>query len=433
MDKFLDKINKIVPVKWQWILNHEGFRRYFKNTGWMFFGQMFSLFVSFFIGAWLARYLGPENYGVLNYAISFSGIFGFLGFLVADNILSKELIKNTEKSNLLLGTSFVLKVLGGFIAFILTLITAFIFESNSLIKLLILIYSFTFVFPAFNIISVFFYSKVQAKKIVKSQLLTMFISSILKVLVILCGMNIIWVMIVYVLDGVWYIVCLILLYRSNGLKFKKWSFDKNLSKSLLKDSFYVMLSSAALFIYLKVDQVIIGKLLDNSSVGLYAVAVKLSEIWYFIPGIISTSLFPAIINAKEIGEKVYRNRLKFFYFLLGGLSLLIAIPISIFAKPIILFMFGSGYANAASILQIYIWSGVGIFLSTGTNQYMVAEGMLKSIFILNLFGMILNIVLNFILIPLIGLNGSALASLISYCFIPLFVFSFNNFLKKIIK
>lgn len=430
IDAGLDKINKFVPEKWRWVLEHSGFRKYFKNTGWMFFGQMFSLLVSFFIGAWIARYLGPSNYGVLSYALSFGGILGFFVYLTADNILSRELIKYPERRDSLLGTSFILRLAGGFIALILTVVAAFIFEGNVLTRSLILIYSFSFLLPAFGVVGIYFQANVLAKKTVKAQMVAMIISSILKIAVIIFGFGVFWIMVVYVLDSLWSSATLWLVYHQNGFRLRAWSFDKGLARSLFKDSVFLMLSIAVGFIFIKIDQVIIGNIMSKKEVGLYAVAVKISEIWNFIPAIICTSLFPAIVNAKIKGERFYYSRLRSLYWLLGSLATLLAIPITTFSAPIIVFLFGDSYLVAAPILQVYIWSGIGLFLYIGVNQYMAAENMVKTAFFLSLLVVVTNVVLNLVLIPVYGLIGAALASVISYLIMPLIIFFFGNILKK---
>jgi O-antigen/teichoic acid export membrane protein len=144
----------------RWIFSHGGFRRYFANTGWMFFGQMFSLLISFFIGAWLARYLGPQNFGVLSFSMSFAGLFSFLASMGIDGILNRELVKFPEKESELMGTSLGLKLIGGSAAFLLSISSAFIFEQDSFIRLLIILFSFTFILQATSVISTFFQANV---------------------------------------------------------------------------------------------------------------------------------------------------------------------------------------------------------------------------------------------------------------------------------
>jgi len=419
LDKIFQKLERYVPAKYRWILNHDGFKRYFANTGWMFAGQMFSLLISFFIGAWLARYLGPENYGVLSYAVAFVGLFGFIASLGVDGILNRELVKYPEKRDELLGTTFRLKLIGGTIALVLCIISAFIFKTTSLIRLLIILFSFTFILQAINVISTYFQAEVKSKNNVKALFIATIISSLLKVAVILLDKGVIWIVIVYVLDFVWQGIWFARAYNQFGLKIRNWKFNKELSKKILKNSWPLMLSSAAVLIYLRIDQVMIGAMMGNYEVGLYAAAVKLVEVWYFVPGIICASLFPAIINAKKTSVEMYRRRLNNLYILMAAISILMAIPITILAKPIIYILFGNGYLESVNILRIYIWSSVGLFLSIAVSQYLMSENSVKTIFWLNFLAMLTNIILNLIFIPAFGLLGAAWATLISYFIVPL--------------
>ena len=393
MSEAYKKFKKIIVEKVSYLWSHYGFRRYLKNTGWMFLGQMFSLLVAFFIGAWLARYLGPNNFGVLNYALSFGGIFAFIATLGVDGILSREFVKHPNKVEELLGTGFGLKLMGAGIAFASTAVSVLLFESNNLIRFLVLIFSLSFILQTLNILSTFFQAKVEAKQSIKAQLVATLVSSVLKVLAILMGLGVIWIMPIYVLDSLWSGVALLLIYKKSGLSIRKWHFNASLARVIIKDSWLLMFASAAWYFYMKVDQVIIGHLMGISEVGIYAAAVKLAEIWYFVPGIICTSLFPAIVNSKLVNKELYHGRLKKLYLFLVSLAIIIAVPISILAKFVIIILFGNAYLAAVPVLQIYIWSGVGLFLSAGVNQYLLAENMVRTIFTVYLISMITNIVL----------------------------------------
>lgn len=425
-EKIFNIIKRITPEKWHWALEHEGYKRYFANMSWMFLGQMFSLLVSFFIGAWVARYLGPENYGVLSYSIAFVGIFGFISTLGVDGILSRELVNTPEKRDELLGTAFRLKLFGGAIALFLSVASVLIFQTDPLVKILVSLFSFSFILQSIGIIGSYFNAEVKSKYNVKATLVATLVSSILKVVVILSGKGVIYLVVVFVLDALWQGIGLIRAYNNFGLRIKNWIFNKDLARKILKNSWPLMLASAAGFIALRVDQVMIGSILGNHEVGIYAVGVKLVEVWYFIPGIISTALFPAIINAKKTGLDLYKKRLKNFYILMVLLPIAMAIPITLLAKPIISIIFGVGYLEAIPVLKIYIWSSVGLFLGSAIGSYLMAENKVKTIFILNLITMLLNITLNFILIPKFGIIGSAWATLVSYGVSPMYLLIINN-------
>lgn len=416
-----ETISKI-KEKWQ----HAGFQKYLKNTGWMFLGQSTTL-ISLAVNIWLARYLGPGNFGILSYVMSFVGIFSFLAGLGIYNILIRDLVKYPGKRDEVLGTAFWLLVISGIITIILVIISSFIFESSPLIRALIILYSSVFLFAPTNVISYYFQSTVQAKKNALVQVVGVITVTLIKAYFIFSGKGIIWLTGTFVLDYILGTILYLSIYRQAGLHIRQWSFNKVLAKEFLKSSWFLMLSSAASYLLVRIDQVMIKQYLGEISVGIYAVAARLSEIWYFIPGIICASLFPAIINAKITSKEIYLNRLRKLYLLLGGLAVLVAVPITILAPQIIELLFGSQYMSSVPILQIYVWSGVGLFLSVAITQYLTTENYLKIIFYYNLLAVVINIILNIILIPKIGLTGAAWATLISYSILPIAFFISKKF------
>ncbi|MCX6797687.1 MAG: flippase, partial [Candidatus Falkowbacteria bacterium] len=226
---------------------------------------------------------------------------------------------------------------------------------------------------------------------------------------------------------VWLVLGFLISYRASNLRIKAWSFNKNLAKEMLASSWLLMLSAAASYIYLKIDQVMIGAYLGVREVGLYAAGVKFVEVWYFIPAMICASLFPAIINARKANNlAMYRSRLRNLYWLLAIIAVLIALPLTFLAAWAINLLFGAAYLGAVEILQIYVWSGVGLFIGWGINQYFLSANRLRAIFCFNLFSMLLNIGLNLIFIPRFGLNGAAWATLISYSVGPLVVWAIGT-------
>ncbi|MCF6276322.1 MAG: flippase [Candidatus Magasanikbacteria bacterium] len=425
------KLNNIVPEKWKWVLEHVGFKKYFKNTSWMFFGQMFRMGIAFFMGAWIARYLGPKNYGILNYSFAFVGLFTFITTLGISNILSRDLVKYPEKRNKLMGTSFIIQTLGGLLAFVLVVISVVIFEQSIFNRILIILYASNFLWGAFGIISIFFQSTVQAEKNVKISMIGMFASLILKVLFIIFGLNLIWLILIFIFESLINVILSVVIYRKSGHFFVDWKFDMQYAKKLLSSGWMLMLAAAASYIFTRVDQVMVRNFLDESSVGLYASAVRLVEIWYFVPGIICSSLFPAIVNAYKNNKVQYYNRLKKLYILLAVSAILIAIPLTFFASFIINLLFGNAYQEAVGILKIYVWSGVGLFVLWGIQQHLLIGNRLSTIFYIYLVLMILNISLNFIFIPYFGLLGAAWATFISYSLGPFIaLILFKNNLKK---
>jgi len=391
-------------------LRHQGFLRYFKNTGWMFFGRLFTLVFSFFVGVYIARYLGPEKYGILNYVMSFVLIFSFIPAFGIDSILMKELVKHPEKKDQLLGTGFTVKVVGGLLAIVVVLAASFIVKNGLIINLLVFFYSFTFVFQAFNVLDTWFSSQVLSKKSVLSQMLATLGSSTLKLIFIFLHFSVYWILLAFVSEGVVLAIGLVLFYKKAKLSFSTWNFDKNYCASLLKISWPLMLSTLFGVIFLRIDQVMLKFYLGAVSVGIYSAAAKLSEVMYFVPGLIVASLLPAIVNARTIHINLFESRLKKLYLMMFLISFFISVVMYILSDYLVVRIFGHAYASSSAILKIYIWSLIPIFLGNVVNQYLIVENYTKIALFLSIASAVINVVLNLLLIPKYGMIGAAWAT-----------------------
>lgn len=421
---------KIIPKKWYVFLDSSGFRRYFVNTGWLFFGKMFALCISFFVGVYIARYLGPANYGLLSYVTSFVGLFAFLSSFGVDNIVGREIIKDHDKKDEILGTAFYIKIIGSILAIIAVFFVSLYITKDIFTLLLIWLFSLNFIPQAFNIIEIYFQSQVLSKKVVTAQVIANTISTILKILVIILGEGIFWLMIIYVVETSIYSFILLFSFRKFGNHIRKWRFNMNMAKNLLKDSWPLMLAAIAISIYMKIDQVMIKNMIGNEQAGIYAVAVKLSEVWYFIPVLLCASLSPAIMNSFKVSKEFFENRMKKLYFLMFWLSFVIASVTTVFAYPIVKILFGVPYLGAVTTLQIYVWAGVSVSLGLAVGQYLLVNNFTKISFYKTLLGAIINVLLNIVLIPKMGISGAAIATSISYLISVFGVFMFKKTRKE---
>jgi O-antigen/teichoic acid export membrane protein len=428
VDYLFLKFKKIVPQKWGWILEHGGFKRYFKNTGWMFMGQVVNTIVAFFVGAYMARYLGPSNFGLLSFVVGFVGLFSFLVGFGIDGVLNRELVKFPDKKEQLIGNGFWIKLFGAFLAFSVVNCFAYFLRNDSFTRMLIFLFSFTFLFQPFGVIGIFFQSQVLAKKNVIVQIIVALMTSFLKVVFILLKLDIVWFVGVFVVDVFFNTVVFLIMYYYNNFHIV-WKIDWGLIKVLFRDSWPLMFITVATMIYMKIDQTMLKYMLDNEAVGIYSVAVRLSEFWYFLPNMICASVFPAIINAKRRGDDFYKKRLVALYRLMIFLAIGIAIPAVFLAKFIVLFLFGEVYLGATVPLQIYVCAGLPVFLMTAVAQYLVVENYTKIFFVATLLGAVANIVINIFFIPKYGIVGASFATLISY-FVPLLVVSFSLPIRK---
>lgn len=410
---------------------HAGFQKYFQNLGWMFFGRLTSMVVSFIATIFIARQLGPSNYGELSYALSFVSIFSFIAVLGIDQVLYRDLINYPEKRNQYMGSAFALRLGASIIAVVLCIVFAIILSPRDISMFLIFLLSLGFVFNTFQIINYEFQAGVQSKFPSILSIYVAIILNILKILVIFFGKGVIYLAIVFLLESVFYAVGYLYYRKKQFGPLAQWSFDKEIAKKILSDSWPLIFASAFALIYARIDQVMIKNMMNAESVGLYDAAVRLSEVWYFIPSIIASSLFPAIINAKKTSEHFYHARIRKLAILLITFSLLIALPVSYFAGFIINIIFGPLFAGAVVILQIYIWSNIATSLNSVVNLYLVAENFKKMLLFSTFAGMVTNVILNLYLIPIYGTAGAAIATLISYSIPCLSVFLIPN-ARKII-
>jgi O-antigen/teichoic acid export membrane protein len=390
------------------------FRKYFANTGWLFFERILRMVIALFVGVYVARYLGPSNYGLLSYAGSFVGLFSAIATVGLDKIVVRDLVNDKEKRDELLGTAFALKIVG-FILLLGLLAVAVRFTTNdSFTNLLILIIVSATFFQSFNVIDFYFQSRVLSKYVVHAQIISGILAAIIKLLLIYLRIELIYFAAVMVVESVILATGLITVYVKQKQNIFNWRIKFDLAKRLLRDSWPLILSGVAVSIYMRIDQVMIKEMIDTCAVGNYAVAVRLSEAWYFIPMAITSSVFPAIINAKKVSEKLYYGRLQKLYALMTWLAIGIALPTTFLADDIIRLLFGVQYQDAAGVLVIYIWAGVFVFLGVASSQYLIAENYTRISFFRTFIGAIVNVILNIILIPKYGINGAAMATLISY-------------------
>lgn len=412
------------------ITEEKGFSRYLKNTTWLFAEKGFRLAASLVVGVWVARYLGPERYGILNYALSFVGLFLTLATLGLDGIVIREIIDQPERKDRLVGTAFWMK-LAGAIVVLAILFGAVQLSGNTFEeRFLIFCIGASVLFQSFNVIDFEFQSKVLSKYVVKASLASLVVSAAGKVLLILLEAPLIYFGVVLLAEAVVLALGLIYYYLKHGQRLRFWQFDRELALSLFRDSWPLILSGIVITLYMKIDQIMIKEMLDNDAVGQYAAAVRLSEIWYFIPIVIANSLFPSIVNSKKIGEGLYYGRLQKLYSLMVLIAVAIAVPITMGGGWIVALLYGTAYDETAAVLKIHIWSAVFIFLLHASGKWLINENLTQNAFYRNLAGAVLNIALNFYLIPTMGIVGSAVATLISYATAGFLYDLFDKKLRK---
>jgi len=398
------------------IFQRAGFKKYFLNVSWLLTEKIVRAVVTMTIGIYVIRYLGPSNYGLLSYATSFVTLFSFFPKLGLDHIVVKHLASESFRRDVFLGSAFVLKFLGAIAAiFIIYVINLFI-PNEKITPFLTIIIASSFIFQSFNVIDLYFRAHTRSKYVVFAQLIQLGISSTIKILFVVFKASLVWFAFLCVFDSLIVAFGLIVFYKNERLFLTRWQFDFKISKSLLKASSPLIFSYLMVSIYMRIDQILIKWILDNQSVGYYAVAVNLCEAWNVIPVTIYHSVFPALIKSKMLNEKSYYADLQKLYDLMMILSLAVVLFTILFGKKIIYLFFGQDFMPAVPVIIIYAWSCIFSFLGIASDGWFIAENFQKNIFYRTVLGMIINIVLNIIFIKRFGIVGAAFATTISYCF-----------------
>ena len=400
--------------------NNQGFMKYFKNTSWLFGEKILRMVVGLFVGIWVARYLGPEQFGLFSYSQSFVGLFTVIATLGLNGIVVRELIKDETKRDALIGTAFWLKFFGAFSVLLILAIAVNFTSNDTYTNTLVFIIASATIFQSFNVIDFYFQSKVMSKYVVYSNFISLFISSLIKIILILNEAPLIAFAWVILFDSFILTMGFIYFYIKNNLSLKRWKFDKKVAVSLLNDSWPLILSGAVLMIQARIDQVMIKEMIGSIEVGYYSVAMRLIESVAFVTMILKSSLYPSIQNAKNHSVKLYQDRLLNFYRLNFLLFLVIAIPIFVFAEQIIILLFGMEYQSAGVLLSLMSIRLLFANMGVARGVFILSENLIKFSMVTMICGTVVNILLNYLWILDYGAKGAIVASIVSF-FVTIFL------------
>lgn len=390
-------------------------QRAIDNTGWLFADKVIRMGLGLLVGIWIARYLGPAQFGLLSFAGSFATLFSAVALLGLESIIVRELVRNPASHNDILGTTFFLRLLSGGISFAASLLTIVIVRPEEpTTHLLVALAGGMLIFQAVDVIDLWFQSEVKSRYVVMAKNSAFLCSAAIKVVLILTKASLAAFAVVNALELALGAVGLTIVYRLNGQFISRWRVRVATVRQLLTESFPLVLSGIVFMVYLRIDQVMLGQMVGDKEVGIYAAAVRVAEIWYFIPTAVVSSVFPNIIKARESDENEFYRRLQRLYNLMAFMGYFIAIPLTFGAGLIINLLFGPQYAAAGPMLALLVWAGLFANLAVARNAYLFAMNWSRLLFFVVCLGALANVGLNLLLIPRLGGMGAVIASCVSY-------------------
>lgn len=412
------------------ILNHNGLKKYLQNTSWLLLEKAIRMIVGFLVMAWTAKYLGPEDFGIFNYVQGYVLLFSGLATLGLDTILIRELVHNPKNANEFLGTVFILKLIGSIAAFIAILSIVNFQSESSEVKLFIYLIAFSNIFLAFNVIDGFYQSKVLSKYIVFVNTFGFLLSSIIKVYFIYTDATLIFFIYILVFDKIILSAGYLYMYTNENYSIKSWRFQSNIARDFIKDSWPIIFSTTVLMIQARIDQVMIKEFLGAKEVGYYSTALMFLEAFGFLAIILKQSITPALINAKKVTLELYEERLINVYRISFIFFLLTAGTLILISKYVVLAFFGNEYTPVIGLLSIYSIRLFFTYMGVARSIYILVENLFKYSLFSMAIGAAINVLLNYILIPVYGTIGAIMATIISFAVTVFIIDAFYGQTKR---
>ncbi len=383
-----------------------------KNASWLIVGKIAQMLISLVVGLFTARYLGPSNYGLINYATAYTAFFMAFCTLGINSVLVKEFIDNPDDEGKIIGTSLVLRGISSFLSAAMIICLVGILDADESTTILVTaLCSLGLIFNIFETFHYWFQSKLKSKVTALVTLVAYIMTAMYKVVLLCLGKSVEWFAFSTSLDYICVGVLLFVCYKKYGGR--KLSFSTETGKRILRKSVYFILPSLMVSIYGYADKFMLKHMLSEADVGYYAMATALCGMWCFVLSAIIDSVYPSIMEAHKKDRLLYEKRNRQLYAIVFYVSIAVSLMFCLFGKWAVLILYGKAYLPAVAPLRVITWFTAFSYLGVARNAWIVCENKgkyLKYIYALAALG---NVALNLVFIPLWGAVGAALASLLT--------------------
>lgn len=393
--------------------------RFIANTSWILFERIFQMVISLVVGMLTARYLGPSNYGTINYVAAFIAFATPVCSLGLEGLLVKRFVDTPERTNTIIGTAiameFIVGIISSFVICVIVCLSNFGDETKVWVAFL---ESLRLLFKSTEVIEYWYQSRLQSRTSSIIKMIGYIGMSLYRIILLVMGKSVIWFAFATSLDML--IIAILYLWSYAKNSNQKLRIDFSYGFSMLHESYHFILSGLMVVLYSQMDKIMIQHMLSDSAVGLYSASNTICNLWFFIPGALITSAQPIIMRQKQIDEGRYYLRLKQLYASVFWLGIFVGAVVSLCSNQIISILYGKDYIGAVGSLIIGIWYGTFAQLGNARGIWILCEEKQKYSKYYIFLGAIMNLVLNWLLIPLAGINGAAFATLITQVFVCVF-------------
>lgn len=391
-------------------------KRVIANMSWLMGGKIVNMILSFFVSLATARYLGPSNFGSINYVAAYVSFFSSIASLGLSVIVIKEVSSGEEDDNKVIWTGILMRFLTAVASTIAVVAFFAIAKRNDpLLVPIAALESIAILASAFDTFMYWFQGKLLGKYVSIAGVIAYLAMSLYRLYLLANGADILWFAFATSVDTLVLALVLFIFYvKENGFR---PVISLPLGKKLLKQSYHYLISGLIAILYSKIDQIMLGDMLDKASVGLYSAALTIAGLWGMIPSAFIQSVSPILYKNAQTDRGMFLKRLKQSYAGIWFLNVCWSLAISLFSYWVVLLLYGAEYMGARKALIIVVWySGISS-LGSLTQVYLATENKNKYINYFALAGLVTDVVLNALLIPHFGITGAAVATLATYCVI----------------
>jgi polysaccharide transporter, PST family len=416
------------------VRQRKGITESLSNIGWLSGDRFIRMFGAVVVGVLVARYLGPTRFGLLNYGMAIYGLFNIISNLGLDSLIVRDIALDENGEPRILGTAFVLKAAASVVTTIAAIIAAWLLDPHDKVLIIIVaLLSFASISQALDVIDYFFQAQVRSRYTVVPRTIAFVAASLARLAAVFLHADLMvfaWIAALEILAGE---IGLGISYIRFRRLVPRWNWHLDHAKTLLTESWPLLISSVMVMVYLRTDQILLGKLGSMAAVGNYTAATRLSEVWYAIPVIVASSVMPRLLKSRDQHPERYYARLQTFYQTMIQVSLVITGFTLLLGPLMIRILYGTRYSSAASVLNIHIWTGIFVSVGCIGGQQYIHEKITSVIMKRTVLGAIVNVILNLLLIPHWGGVGSAMATLVAQSLATYFGDAFSANTRHIFK
>ena len=386
-------------------------KKVISNSIWIIICRIIKVFLAALVSVFTARLLGASDFGLINYAASLVSFISPLVLLGFNSILVKELLNDSDEG-LTLGTAIISCMCCAIIGIATSSAISWVLSPNDLVSVRVVsIYSIMLLFHATEMIQYWFQAKYRSKTVAIVGLVAYFAVSVYKVLLLFLRVSIYWFALSNALDYLLISVVLVYIYFKDGNPPLRFSNRKR--KQMMRYSVYYAISAFMVNVFTHVDSLMIKTILGNVSNGIYAVAITSAGMFTFVFVAILEAMRPYILKGKQISEQVFERRLKVLYAIFVYLGILCGVIVALSSNFMIRILYGAEYADSANVLKILIWNTILSCIGGAKDVWILAEQKQKYLLWINAIGVVCNVLLNILLIPVIGIIGAAIATVVT--------------------